>query len=111
MKTRPPLYRIENELSAEIVDREIAVLQGMSELTTKDLNVDPTKFTHSEIQEIIRVNTKNIVLHQEWLDLIRRVVPEDIDSKLLLLRSLHQHRLFENLTIIAGLQLQPGTLN
>lgn len=101
---KPPVYTIESELSADIVEREITVLRGMPKLTAQDLKVGPANFTPPEIQEVVRRNSKNILLHQQWLDLLRRVVPSDVDDKIRLLRDLHLQKLAENLIIIETLQ-------
>jgi hypothetical protein len=104
------IYKINNELSADIVDHEIAVLQRMPDLKPEELNdVDPTKLTPRETHELIIHNTRNVKIHADWLDLIRRVAPEDFDDKIRTLRDLHQKRLNENVAIITA--LQSGTLN
>lgn len=101
-------YQIADELSTDIVDHEISILQGMPDLTPEETRLDPVKFTKSEIRELIRVNTKNTLFYQKWLDLISRVVPEDVDHKIILLRSLHQRRLDECIAIVAALQSDPA---
>ncbi len=97
------IIKYRDELPAAAIDNEISVLQQMRPLTSEDMQLDP-KFTKSQIQEALRINTQDAVHHQKWLALIRRIVPEDFDDKILLLRSLHQRRLDECLTIIAVLQ-------
>jgi hypothetical protein len=108
MKSRP-VYKINNEISADIVNREIEILRRMPDLTFEDMSVNPEKLTPREVQELIRHNTKNVQVHQEWLTLISRILPEEVDDKIRLLRDLHQRRLDENITIITA--LQSGTLN
>ena len=60
--TRPPVYRINNDLSAAIVDREIAGAPKTCQYSSaRYLEIDPTKMTAPEIAEIIRFNTRNVV--------------------------------------------------
>jgi hypothetical protein len=98
------IYKIDDELSAAIVDEQIAVLQAMPDLTPEQLRLDPKNFTQPQIRELVRVNTKNSRVYQQWLDLIKIIVPEDVDDKIRLLRDLDQRRFNECLAIITALQ-------
>jgi hypothetical protein len=98
------IYKIDDELSAAIVDEQIAVLQAMPNLTPEQLRLDPNNFTQPQIRELVRVNTKNSRVYQQWLDLIKIIVPEDVDDKIRLLRDLNQRRFNECLAIITALQ-------
>jgi hypothetical protein len=104
------IYTIDDELSAAIVDEQIAVLLAMPDLTPEQLRIDlNNSLTQPQIRELIRINTKNSLVYQQWLSLIRMIVPEDVDDKIRLLRDLNQRRFNECLAIITA--LQSGSVN